>query len=139
MNRSKLSALVAASVFAGLMTLSSIPALHAQKTSDITRNTVATHDLSTIPGQQVVVNRVEMAPGAKEDKHTHPGDLFGYVIEGTLVMNVEGQAPKTVPAGGVFFVAGNAVHWGENTGQAPCKVLATIVFEKGKPITSPAK
>ena len=36
------------------------------------------------PGYQTIVNVLEFAPGARCVRHTHPGALSGYVLEGTL-------------------------------------------------------
>ena len=38
------------------------------------------------PGYQTIVNVLEFAPGAREVRHTHPGALSGYVLEGTLTI-----------------------------------------------------
>ena len=35
-------------------------------------------------GYQTIVNFLEFPPGAREVRHTHPGPLSGYVLEGTL-------------------------------------------------------
>jgi quercetin dioxygenase-like cupin family protein len=103
-----------------------------------TRNVLTKQDLTGLPGREGVVAKVEFAPGAKETKHTHPGDVFVYVQEGSLVVNIEGQPTITVKAGEVFFVPAGKVHWGENTGTTTAKTVATFVVEKGKPLASPA-
>jgi len=112
--------------------------LHAQQAAAPTRNVVMKQDLSGLPGREGVVAKVEFAPGAKETKHTHPGDVFGYVQEGSITLYVEGQPTATVKAGEAFFVPAGKVHWGENTGTTPVKTVATFVVEKGKPLASPA-
>lgn len=33
----------------------------------------------------------EFAPGAAAGKHTHPGEELGYVLEGTLQLEIAGQ------------------------------------------------
>ena len=81
----------------------------------------------------------EFAPGAAAGKHTHPGEELGYVLEGTLQLEVAGQPPRTLNAGEAFFIPAGVVHDGKNIGAGPAKVLATYVVEKGKPVASPAK
>jgi quercetin dioxygenase-like cupin family protein len=103
-----------------------------------TRNVLTKQDLPDLPGREGVVANVEFAPGAKETKHTHPGDVFVYVQEGSLTVYIDGQPTKTVKAGEVFFVPAGKVHWGENTGTTTAKTVATFVVEKGKPLASPA-
>ena len=138
MNRSKLTAAMAAVVFVTFLALSCVPSVRAQQVG-AKRTILTKQDLSNFPGHEGVVSQVEFVPGAREPKHTHPGDIFGYVQEGTLTLGVEGQPTVTVKAGEVFFVPAGKVHWGENAGKTPVKVLATFVVEKGKPLTSPAQ
>ena len=80
----------------------------------------------------------EFVPGGAAGKHTHPGEELGYVLEGTLQLEVAGQPPRTLNAGEVFFIPAGVVHDGRNIGAGPAKVLATYVVEKGKPVASPA-
>lgn len=132
MNPSKFVAVMTACVLATCVLL-----LHAQQTG-AKRNILMKQDLSNFPGHEGVVAQVEFVPGAREPKHTHPGDIFGYVQEGTLTLGVEGMQTVTVKPGEVFFVPAGKVHWGENAGSTPAKALATFVLEKGKPLASPA-
>jgi quercetin dioxygenase-like cupin family protein len=125
-------------LFAVLLALSSVLILQAQQVGEIKRNVLTKQDAS-IPGYEGVVAQVEFAPGAREAKHTHPGDVFAYLQEGTIVLDVEGKPTTTVKAGEVFFIPAGKVHWGENTGKTPAKALVTFVVEKGKPLSSPAK
>lgn len=81
----------------------------------------------------------EFVPGAAAGKHTHPGEELGYVLEGTLLLEVAGQPPRTLKAGDTFFIPAGVVHDGKNTGGGALKVLATYIVEKGKPVASPAK
>jgi quercetin dioxygenase-like cupin family protein len=52
---------------------------------------------------------------------------------------VDGEPTVTLKPGEVFFVPAGKVHWGENRGKTPVKVLAILVVEKGKPLTSPVQ
>jgi len=89
--------------------------------------------------RHAVVARAEFVPGGVAGKHTHPGEELGYVVEGTLELLIEGQPPKTVKAGEVFFVPAGTVHDGRNVGSGKAVVLATYIVETGKPVASPAK
>jgi quercetin dioxygenase-like cupin family protein len=91
------------------------------------------------PAKHVVQARAEFMPGVAAGRHTHPGEEIGYVLEGTLLLEVDGQPPRTVNAGEVFFVPAGVVHDGKNVGAGNAKVLATYVVEKGKPVATPAK
>jgi quercetin dioxygenase-like cupin family protein len=93
----------------------------------------------SVPGRHAVVARAEFVPGGQAGKHTHPGEELGYVVEGTLELSIEGQPPKTLKAGDVFFVPAGVVHDGRNTGKGKAVVLATYIVETGKPVATPAK
>jgi quercetin dioxygenase-like cupin family protein len=133
MNRSKFVAVMVAMVL-----ITSVLVLRAQQTG-AKRSVLMKQDVSSFPGHEGVVVHVEFAPGAREPRHTHPGDIFGYVQEGSLTVGTEGQPPLTVKPGEVFFVPAGKVHWGENAGTTTVRVLAMFVVEKGKPLTSPAE
>jgi quercetin dioxygenase-like cupin family protein len=93
----------------------------------------------SVPGREAVQVRAEFDPGVAAGKHTHPGEELGYILEGTLVIEMEGKAPVTLNAGDFFFVPAGTVHDGRNVGSGKAKVLATYVVEKGKPIATPVK
>jgi quercetin dioxygenase-like cupin family protein len=123
-------------VVAGLAALAVTGVVIAQQ-SGFTRTALQTHDLSA-PGRMVVQARAEFDPGVAAGRHTHPGEELGYVLEGQLELRIDGQPPRIVKAGEVFFVPAGIVHDGINTGSGKAKVLATYVVEKGKPVATPA-
>ena len=104
-----------------------------------TRKLLQDQENITVPGRHVVQALAEFIPGGAAGKHTHPGEEFGYVVEGTLELRIEGQPPRTVNAGESFYVPAGVVHDGTNISKGQAKVLATYVVEKGKPVASPAK
>ncbi len=104
-----------------------------------TRKLLQDQENVTVPGRHVVQALAEFTPGGAAGKHTHPGEEFGYVVEGTLELRIEGQPPHMVKAGESFYVPAGVVHDGTNVGKGPAKVLATYVVEKGKPVASPAR
>ena len=137
MKNSKLM-LGAAFVAAGVMGAWGIGALDAQQQPAFKRTPLQKQDLS-VKGREAVQVLAEFAPGAAAGKHTHPGEELGYVLEGTLLLEIQGKPPVTLKAGDSFFVPAGVVHDGKNTGKGPAKVLATYGVEKGKPIATPVK
>jgi len=99
---------------------------------------VQDRDLS-IPGRHAVQARAEFEPGGAIGRHTHPGEELSIVLEGALLLEVDGQPARTVKAGESFFIPAGVVHDGRNTGSGALKVLATYVVEKGNPVASPAQ
>jgi quercetin dioxygenase-like cupin family protein len=96
------------------------------------------HDIGN-PGHEAVLARGEFNAGAAAPKHTHPGEEVGYVLEGQVVLEVEGKPPATLQAGDVFFIPAGTVHSAKNGGANPAKVLSTYILEKGKPLATPVK
>lgn len=131
--------LTIAAVFAAgaLMGAWGMQALHAQQPG-LKRALLQRHDLSA-PGREVVMSLVEFAPGLAAGRHTHPGEELGYVLEGTLVLEVEGRPPVTLKAGDTYFVEAGKIHDGKNTGGAPGRAVTVHIVEQGKPLAAPAK
>jgi quercetin dioxygenase-like cupin family protein len=105
----------------------------AQQAPGLTRTDLQQHDLS-IPGREVVQNRVDIGPEAPAIRHKHPGEEIIYVLEGTLEYRIEGQPPVTVEAGEALMVPAETVHAVRNVGTGKAAELATYVVEKGKPL-----
>ncbi|MFL5462536.1 MAG: cupin domain-containing protein [Gemmatimonadaceae bacterium] len=97
------------------------------------RTDLQRYDLS-IPGREVVQVRVDFDPGYVAPRHTHFGEEIIYVLEGTLVYEVEGRPPTTYKAGDVLVVPAGAIHSVTNVGTSNGAELATYVVEKGKPL-----
>jgi len=108
--------------------------LNAQQ-AGFKRIEVQDRDLS-IPGRHAVQVRGEFDPGGAVGKHTHPGEELSIVLEGTLLLEVEGQAPRTVKVGDSIFIPTGTVHAVKNTGKDKAIVFVTYIVEKGKPVAT---
>jgi quercetin dioxygenase-like cupin family protein len=51
----------------------------------------------------VDVRQIRLEPGQQTGRHLHPCPVVGYIIEGTALYQVEGEATKTLPAGSAFY------------------------------------
>ena len=92
------------------------------------------HDLS-VPGREVVQAIVELDPGVKSSRHTHPGEEIVYVLEGApLEYEVEGKPAVTLEPGDVLFIPAGTIHSAKNVGSRKGAELATYFVEKGKPL-----
>lgn len=80
---------------------------------------------------------IEIPPGVSSARHSHPGDDFGYVIAGTIVLQVDGNPPLTVKAGETFFTARGRVHNARSIGPAAARVVDTYIIDEGKPVVIP--
>ena len=93
-----------------------------------------------IPGEnrEVVLGLAEIAPGFSAGRHTHPGVETGYVLEGMAALEIDGEPGRVLKAGDSYAIPAGKIHDARALGEAPVKVLATYVVEKGKPLASPA-
>jgi quercetin dioxygenase-like cupin family protein len=123
--------LIAAAVVAPVIAVTAF----AQQ-SAIKRTPLQTVDFPA--GFNVVTAIAEVASGNCAGRHTHPGVESTYVMEGAILLKVEGQPDKVLKAGESFQVPANIPHDGCTVPGAVFKVLATYIVEKGKPLASPA-
>lgn len=82
--------------------------------------------------------RVEFEPGLEIARHSHPGGLASYVLEGEIDYIFDGQAPQRRMAGESIEIPAYAIH-AARVGSAGAVLLNSFVLEKGKPlvITAP--
>jgi len=118
---------------AGLGTLAAQQAALAVK-----RTVLLKQDMAT-PGKEAVMVLVELPPGAAEGRHTHNAEVFAFVQEGSILLEVEGKPNATLKAGDYFYIAPGQIHQGTNTGSVPAKLSVVFVAEKGKPLTTPVQ
>src|SRR6478672_6137540 len=135
-NWKRFGVVLAISLVTGIDGVRTLKAQAASATA--VKRTVLMRQDTTVPGREAVMVLVELPPGSAEGKHTHPADVFAYVLEGTPTLEIAGQPPRTMKPGDVFTIAQGQVHEGTNTGTAPAKLSAVFFAEKGKPLTTPA-
>jgi quercetin dioxygenase-like cupin family protein len=98
-------------------------------------------DLVGLAGKQGVMLTVEVPPGASSGKHRHNASTFVYVLEGSLVMQVEGGEAVTLGPGETFYESPADVHVVSRNASAtaPAKFLVFFVKDKGLPNTIPVQ
>ena len=105
----------------------------APQVPGLTRTDLQRHDLS-VPGREVIQNRVDISPDAPPVRHKHPGEEIIYVLEGALEYAIDGREPAIFHAGEVLLVPPETVHSVKNVGRDNAAELATYIVEKGKPL-----
>ena len=98
-----------------------------------------TQDLPDIPGKEVVVLTVTYLPGGASLPHRHDADVFVYVLEGSVVMQVDGQPAVTVGPGQTFHESPADIHRQSANASAtqPAKFVVFMIKDKNKPATLP--
>jgi quercetin dioxygenase-like cupin family protein len=100
-----------------------------------------TKDLTELPGKEGQMLTVEYLPGAVSAKHRHNAHTFVYVLEGSIVMAVEGGKEVTLGPGQTFYESPADVHSVSRNASAtqPAKFLVFFVKDKGAPASIPVK
>jgi quercetin dioxygenase-like cupin family protein len=97
--------------------------------------------LSDIPGKELLMITVEYPPGASDPVHRHNAQALVYVLEGSIVMGVNGETPVTLTPGQTFYEGPNDVHTvGRNASKAmPAKLLVVLLKDNDAPVLIPVK
>jgi quercetin dioxygenase-like cupin family protein len=94
------------------------------------------HTIEYPPGYTTVTAIVELAPGSCSGRHTHPGIDTGFVMQGDLVLKIDGKPEQTFKAGDSFETQPLVPH--DACSVSGNKLVDTWVIERGKPLASPA-
>jgi quercetin dioxygenase-like cupin family protein len=100
------------------------------------------HDLPdlSLKDWSVTVVEVTYPPGASSPPHRHPGLTIAYVLEGQIRSKVGDGPEKTYEVGEMFLETPNQLHGVSANASTtkPAKLLAMLLAEKGKQLTTPA-
>ena len=105
----------------------------------VTVRPILQHDLPDMPGKQISMVIVEFAPGAGNSPHSHPGSTVVYVMEGSVVSQVDPDKPVTYHAGQTWYELPSHTHRiARNASKTrPAKILAVLVSDKGQDLVLP--
>src|SRR3954465_11863910 len=68
------------------------------------------HVTSSIPGRDIVQVLTEIPAGVASGWHMHPGEEGGYIVAGTVEMQIEGRATLTLHQGDPFLIPPRTPH-----------------------------
>ncbi len=89
--------------------------------------------LAGVEGMEMTVAHIAVPSGFVGGKHTHPGPVFVYVLEGELTVELEGEI-KTFAEGELYPEDINAAMVGKNLSSSDdLKLLISHVAGIGKP------
>jgi len=126
----------------------------ANGNSGITRTDLGSALPANSPGQQLYLQRVTIAPGAKLPEHFHQGTQVAHIISGVLTYDVasgtaavtraDGKtetvtAPATVQLrrGDGLVETQGLVHHGSNAGKKPVVIEIASLLQAGAPLSTP--
>ncbi len=104
----------------------------------IKRTILQKGDVPVEGAREVIMGTAEIAAGGATGRHSHNGPETGYVLEGTSLLEIDGDTPKMMKAGDSYFIPAGKIHNASAHGGGSAKVLAIYVVEKGKPLVIPA-
>ncbi|MBB3461313.1 cupin domain-containing protein [Rhizobium sp. BK377] len=134
MNSALSALLVSASIC-----LSGTLAVAADEAAKVT--SLMSKDLPDYPGKEGLVLSVEYGPGGSSPIHKHEADVFAYVLEGSVVMQVKGGKEVTLSPGDTFYEGPSDIHLiSRNASKTkPAKFIVVLVKKKDVPAVMPVK
>ena len=100
------------------------------------------HDLpdTALNGWAVTAVEVSYGPGESSASHRHPGITIAYVLEGEIRSKVGDEPERSYTAGQMFLETPEQLHAVSRNASStrPARLLAVLLAEKGKPLTTPA-
>jgi quercetin dioxygenase-like cupin family protein len=97
--------------------------------------------LADMTGKEGTVITVDYAPGAASDQHFHPGSVFAYVLEGTVVSQVAGDKPTTYTKGQSWYESPKQPHVvSKNASKTePARLLVFLLSQESESLVVPMK
>jgi quercetin dioxygenase-like cupin family protein len=96
-------------------------------------------DLNGVAGKELRMLTVEYVPGGASLAHRHNAQVFVYVLQGSVRMQVQGSPLVTLGPGDTFYEGPDDIHAVSANGSAtePARFLVFTVKDKAAPVSSP--
>ena len=75
---------------------------------------------------------VEIVPGGETGRHKHPHPVFMYVLEGTLILELDDGTSKTYTAGQALIEDAETWFNNKNPGQTPTRFVGVFYGNTGQ-------
>jgi quercetin dioxygenase-like cupin family protein len=100
-------------------------------------------ELKSAKGMEAILVLRNVPPGGESGKHTQSGNEIVYILEGSVILEVQGKPSVNLKAGEAFQTVAGEVHNVKNaSASAPAKALAFYIATKGtrlEDLSLPAK
>src|SRR3954447_504565 len=100
------------------------------------RRTEVQHEPSSIPGREIVQVLTEIPVGVASGWHMHPGEEVGYILAGTVTMEIAGRPALSLHAGDPFLIPPRTPHNALDVGPGTGMMLSTYLVETDQPIAT---
>jgi quercetin dioxygenase-like cupin family protein len=94
------------------------------------------HRSSSIPGRDIVQVRTEIPAGVSSGWHVHPGEEVGYIVAGTVRMEIRDQPTLVLHAGDGFLIPPRTPHNALDLGPETGVMLSTYIVEPDQPLAT---
>src|SRR3954454_5304957 len=93
------------------------------------KRTELQHTPSSIPGREIVQVITEIPAGVASGWHQHPGEEVGYILAGTVRMEIDGEETLTLKTGDPFLMPPRTPHNATDLGPDTGMMLSTYIVE----------
>jgi mannose-6-phosphate isomerase-like protein (cupin superfamily) len=85
---------------------------------------------------KVDVRALRFAPGQATGVHSHPGHVVGYIVEGTAILEVEGQPEQRLGTGAAFHEPAGAriLRFDNASAEHPLRFIAIYLLSGDQPL-----
>ena len=96
-------------------------------------------NLNDLPNREGMMLTVDLPPGSAGAEHRHNAHTFVYVLEGSVVMQVEGGERTVLQAGETFYETPDDIHTVSMNASdtEPAKILVFFIKQQGAPVSIP--
>jgi quercetin dioxygenase-like cupin family protein len=91
---------------------------------------------SSVPGREFVQVLTEIPEGVESGWHLHPGEEVGYIVAGTVELQVRDRPVRLLHAGDGFLVPPGVPHNARDVGPGTGQMLSTYLVATGEPLST---
>ena len=92
----------------------------------------------SVPGREIVQVRTEIPAGVASGWHTHPGEEVGYLVAGTVRMEIRDRPTLLLTAGDGFCIPPGTPHNALDLGPDTGVMLSTYLVDVDRPLSAAA-
>jgi quercetin dioxygenase-like cupin family protein len=91
---------------------------------------------SSVPGRDIVQVLTTIPAGVESGWHLHPGEEVGFILAGTVELQVRGRPTVTLHRGEGFLVPPRTPHNARDVGPDDGRMLSTYFVQTGEPLAT---
>lgn len=100
------------------------------------KRTEIQHSASSMPGRDIVQVLTEIPEGVESGWHIHPGEEVGYILAGTVEMEIRGGETMTLREGSGFLIPPRTPHNARDIGPGTGRMLSVYIVDPTEPVST---